>query len=427
MLQVQAGNTPDGDLCLKCTVLDANPDHTTLKAVCRTDVGEIPLETVPNQPGSFRIKGPEMLRFPVLVSVVDLAKNAAYREVSLRDMIGSTLPPAAAKVPNETAAPVTRPEPIKAYSPPPLQSFDPAPVSAPPAPQPVSTPAPPAPQPVSTPVAPQPAQKFEPNPAPRNDIPTPNVAAPRGDFPPQPINNVPPAPGPLSNEPPIKQVSLPIEMPKTGAIPHELINTTVASVKYRIDQVGPSGVGKVEIYMTPDNGQTWHRLAEHAAKQSPADVQLPGDGVYGIRIVVSNGNGFGGKVPVRGDAPHCMIEVDTTAPFVQLRSTEVLPSSGHVEIRWNATDKNLGSEPVTLSYRTRPEGPWQVIARNVKNDGVHRWAFPRDAGGQFFFKIEVSDRAGNLAQDVSRQPCSIDMSEPLATVVGVSGSGAPRP
>jgi hypothetical protein len=195
-------------------------------------------------------------------------------------------------------------------------------------------------------------------------------------------------------------------------------------VEYRIDQVGPSGVGKVEIYMTPDKGETWHRLSEDMAKRSPTSIKLPGDGTYGIHIAVANGNGFGGKAPVRGDKPHYTIEVDTTAPFVQLRSTDVLPNNGQVEIRWNATDKNLGSEPVSLFYRTKADGPWQVIAKGLKNDGVHRWAFPRDAGGQFFFKIEVADLANNMSHAVSAQPVLIDMSEPRATVLGVTGGSA---
>jgi hypothetical protein len=191
---------------------------------------------------------------------------------------------------------------------------------------------------------------------------------------------------------------------------------------YRIDHVGPSGVGKVEIYMTPDNGQSWHRLGEDADKRSPAEITLPGDGVFGIRVVVTNGNGFGGKAPVRGDTPHCTLEFDTTAPFVQLRSAEILPASGQVELRWLATDNNLGSEPVSLFFRTRPDGPWQVIARNVKNEGSYRWTPPRDAGAQMYFKIEVADRANNVSQDSSRQPVVIDVSEPRATVVGVSGN-----
>jgi hypothetical protein len=176
--------------------------------------------------------------------------------------------------------------------------------------------------------------------------------------------------------------------------------------------------------MTPDDGQTWHRLGEDTDKRSPADVNLPGDGIFGIRIVITNGNGFGGRPPARGDAPHCKIEVDTAVPFVQLRSVDVLPSSGQVEIRWNAQDKNLGTAPVNLFYRTRNDGPWQVVAREVKNDGTYRWSFPRDSGPQFFFKVEVADQAGNVAHDSTRQPIVIDMTEPRATVVSVTGSSS---
>jgi hypothetical protein len=201
-----------------------------------------------------------------------------------------------------------------------------------------------------------------------------------------------------------------------------LLNTTNASIDYRLDQVGPSGVGKVEIFMTPDNGQSWHRIGDDADKKSPAEVRLPGDGVYGIRICVTNGNGFGGKAPIRGDAPQCTLEVDTTNPFLLLRSAELLHSAGQVEIRWNATDKNLGSEPVSLFYRTSADGPWQVIAKGIKNDGAYRWAFPRDGAAQIFFKIEVTDRAGNTAQAATGQPVLIDMTEPRVTVTGVTGS-----
>jgi hypothetical protein len=425
MIAVQATNA-NGELCLRCTVQDANPDYASLKAVCKTSAGDIPLDIVPNQPGLFRVRGTEMMQFPVVVSVKDLAGNLGAKEVNIREMLSATLNTAALKEqavitpasvgPDNRFVAQSRPElpaprdlpmpppprtdlPMVAKNEGPISTGQPTKVEFPPAPAPIATP-PTPPAPIFTP----------PNP------PTPLVTQPT----PLPVNN----PETIQN---VSNKVAPVETPTQQSGPHQLINTTHATVEYRIDQVGPSGVGKVEIYMTPDKGQTWHRLAEDVQKRSPANINLPGDGVFGIRIVVTNGNGFGGKAPARGDAPHCTIEVDTTSPFVQLRSTDVLPSSGHVEIRWNATDKNLGSEPVSLFYRTRPDGPWQVIAKGVKNDGVHRWNFPRDAGGQFFFKIEVTDQAGNMAQHVSPQPVSIDMTEPRATVVGVTGSAAVRP
>ncbi|MBI3821169.1 MAG: hypothetical protein HY289_00645 [Planctomycetes bacterium] len=374
VIDVQPWNA-DGDFCLRCTVQDANPDHATLKAVCRTDKGDLALEMVPNQPGVFRVRGAEMMQFPVVVSVMDMARNTASKEVNLREMIGTTLkaaPPAGGQISQAGVIP----DPQKLTSIPP--------------------------------------------PLPKDGARTPGQIT-KFDVPPPPPPMHPPT---IPDAPPPRFGT---DLPTKQSLPVHLINTTHANVDFRIDQVGPSGVGKVEIYMTPDNGQTWHRLAEAKDKRSPTEIDLPGDGAYGIRIVVSNGNGFGGKAPVRGDAPQYTIEVDTTAPFVQLRSTEVLPSAGQVEIRWNAHDKNLGADAVSLYYRTRPDGPWQVIAAGVKNDGVHRWAFPRDAGGQFYFKVEVTDRAGNKSVAASTQATVIDMTEPRVTVVGVTGAGAGRP
>jgi hypothetical protein len=393
--QIQVQATPDlnGELSLRCTVVDANPDWSTLRAVCHTDVGDIPLEMVANEPGVFRLKGAELLRHPVIVTVKDHAKNEGMERVNLRDLIGTTMVPAT--TPGKGSTELSQlPLPAKGST----ESSHPADRSM----SPVVLPEP-VPSKGGTPSGP---------------------AVVRAEFPPTtPPENLPQRQPEQTAK---ASINLPEAPGKTLSASRQLINTTQASIEYRIDQVGPSGVGKVEIFMTPDNGQSWHRLAEDTVKRSPAEIRLPGDGVYGIRIVVTNGNGFGGKAPVRGDAPHCTVEVDTTPPFVQLRSAEVQPGAGTIEIRWNATDKNLGTDPVTLHYRSRPDGPWQVIARNVKNDGVYRWAFPRDVGSQFFFKIEVADQSGNIAHAVSSQATTVDMTEPRATIVGVSGGAMPR-
>lgn len=396
-IQVVAAPAANGELSLRCTVLDANPDMSTLRAVCKTEFGEIPLDTVPNEPGVFRVKGAEMLRHPVIITVKDYAKNEGTERVNLRDVLGQSATPgqAATQVPVPPPAPKG---PAETF-PPPLPGKAPDGLAQ------------------ATNRAPLPPVGVDP-------IVNKVASPPHNEVPPMPLNP-PPVPPDLPVRAP---ANLPSELPgKAPAVPHQLINSTQASIEYRIDHVGSSGLGKVEIFMTPDNGQTWHRLAEDTAKRSPAEIKLPGDGVYGIRIVVTNGNGFGGQAPVRGDLPHCTVEVDTTAPFVQLRSAELLPGAGHIEIRWNATDKNLGAEPITLHYRTRPDEAWKVIARNVKNDGLYRWAFPRDVGSQFHFKIDVADLAGNTSQAASHQPITIDMSEPRATIVGVSGGGTVLP
>ena len=191
--------------------------------------------------------------------------------------------------------------------------------------------------------------------------------------------------------------------PHSAAGTRQLLNTTKAALEYRIDQVGPSGVGKVEVFMTSDQGGTWQRLTEDADRTSPAEINLPGEGVFGIRLIVTNGNGFGGTLPKKGDAPNSYIEVDTTVPFVQLKDIEPNSKDGCLEIRWKASDKNLGPEPVNLYYRVRHDAAWVPIAKRIRNEGVYMWSFPRDCGNRFFVKIEVTARVTNQFHTSSHQ------------------------
>jgi hypothetical protein len=409
VIRVQSGQTADGELCLRCVMEDANPDPGTLKAVCKTDMGDIPLEGIPGQPGTFRLKGGNLLRHPVEVSGFDLAQNRGSKEVNVGELIASTLgatpkAPPPAELALASGRPDANPGPLS----PPPRVENPAPVTR-----------------ADSPPRLDPPPKLDP--PPRLEGPgkvadqLPNGSGNRLELPlPSALN---PMTTPAQTAPPTAPLAT-TQMgdPKRGSTPYQLINTTHASVEYKISELGPSGISRVEIYMTPDGGQSWHRLAEDADKRSPAEINLPGDGVYGIRIVLTNGNGFGGHPPRAGDNPHCMIEVDTSCPFVQLRSPELNPSAGHVEIKWVATDKNLGATPINLYYRARVEGKWELIARDLKNDGLYRWSFPRDISSQVTFKIEVADLAGNLSHDVSRQPLVIDVAEPRISVVGVSGN-----
>ena len=74
-------------------------------------------------------------------------------------------------------------------------------------------------------------------------------------------------------------------------------------IDYRLEQIGASGVGKIEIWITADHSQSWQKLREDVERKSPVAIELPGEGLYGIAMVVSNGRGFGGSPPNPGDVP----------------------------------------------------------------------------------------------------------------------------
>ena len=192
-----------------------------------------------------------------------------------------------------------------------------------------------------------------------------------------------------------------------------------AHIDYKYGSVGPSGVSKVEIYVTADRGLTWVKFGEDQDRESPALVQLPGDGVYGIRLAITNGDSFGGTPPRPGERPQFNVEVDTTAPEAALQPYDLVPHLSAIDIRWTANDTNLTPEPVSLFYRNGPVLDWHPIARDIKNDGVYRWVMPRDLVTPIFIKVDVTDLAGNTTTVETPSPIVLDHSEVEATPVDV--------
>lgn len=197
-----------------------------------------------------------------------------------------------------------------------------------------------------------------------------------------------------------------------------LINNTQVSVDYNINRKGPSGVSKVEIYGTTDHGCTWKRFGEDADRISPADVTLPGEGTFGLRLVGINGNGFG-KPPAAGVQPTTNIEVDSTRPKIQ--SWKVTPiKNGKLDIQWLVLDKNLGNAPVNLYYAHDRNGPWKPLCRKLKGEANFHGPVPSDAGDQITIRVEAIDLAGNVSTCESQEPLIVDRMEPEINVVGIT-------
>jgi hypothetical protein len=214
-----------------------------------------------------------------------------------------------------------------------------------------------------------------------------------------------------------------------GLANRQLLNGTHVVLDYRIDQVGPSGVSKVEVWMTADEGRTWQRLCEDPDRRSPVEFDLPREGLFGVSVVVTNGNSVSDGPPQAGSVPDWWIEVDTTRPTAQLQS--VRPGTGEdagsLLITWAASDKNLSPKPVDLYYATSREGPWTAIKRGVRNEGTFRWVAPQDGVGRYYIRMDVTDRAGNLARCETPDVVVLDLTHPKAKVLGASVSGLRSP
>jgi hypothetical protein len=224
----------------------------------------------------------------------------------------------------------------------------------------------------------------------------------------------------------VENVSAKAPAPAVVATTAKLVNSTHVVLDYRIDQIGPSGVGKVEVWITTDGGKAWRHLCDDPDCKSPAEFDLPGEGTYGISIAVKNGVGGGDPAPASGEAPDVWVEVDVTRPKARIVTVKpgVGEQAGSLIISYEASDKNLGLEPVTLSYATFHGGPWTPIARGAKNEGTFRWPLPPGLGGELYFRLEVTDLAGNAAHDETAQALVLDSSRPKAKVLGISAGGS---
>jgi hypothetical protein len=203
-----------------------------------------------------------------------------------------------------------------------------------------------------------------------------------------------------------------------GAV--EISNNTQITLDYEVTRQGPSGIGKVELYLTGDEGRSWQRYYEDVHPKPPMTVNLPGEGIFGLRLVVTSGAGLARKAPQPGDSPQMRVEVDLTPPAVRLFPPQPDPTRRDaLLLTWNASDRNLAANPITLEYAERPDGPWVTIAKELTNTGRYQWLLPQNMPVRVYLHVLAIDAAGNKAMDQTPEPVLIDPSEPEGQIKGI--------
>ncbi|MEZ6058831.1 MAG: hypothetical protein R3C19_00550 [Planctomycetaceae bacterium] len=220
----------------------------------------------------------------------------------------------------------------------------------------------------------------------------------------------------------------PVSQP-TSAIPSsaELVNSQTFEIAYEVDDVGPSGVGRVELFVTEDNGQKWFRYGEDADRQSPFQVDVMGEGTFGFAIRVRNGLGFGDPPPQPGEAPDVLIAVDQTVPVIDFDQPQVLADNhGSVHLNWRVADQSGLVEAVRLEVSSMVGGPWTPVFDWQQNPGHFEWPIQPGTPPSVHFRVLARDAAGNVASAQTSQAVLIDQKRPTARVLRVqptSGNG----
>jgi hypothetical protein len=235
-------------------------------------------------------------------------------------------------------------------------------------------------------------------------------------------------PGAEPTDPPARRGKLP---------PLQVVKTKQITLEYALDKVGPSGVGMVELWLTQDEGLTWRRYAEDPDAKTPIPtgkyqrlVELPGEGIFGITLVVRSRAGLGKAPPRPGDLPQMRIEVDSTAPVAQLFVPTPEPGRRDaLRLTWTARDPNhpaLASRPITLQWAEHKGGPWQTIGAHLANTGKYVWQLPPNLPDRVYLRLLARDVAGNEGIAETPEPQLVDLSEPEGTIIGVVSQNAPQ-
>jgi hypothetical protein len=195
-------------------------------------------------------------------------------------------------------------------------------------------------------------------------------------------------------------------------------------LQYAIEDAGPSGPAVVELWITQDGGRTWIRRGEDPDRVSPFDIDLGGEGTYGLCLVARSVSGLGDQPPAPGDPPQSWVEVDTTPPTVQLYPPQIGtgPNAGKVAITWRASDLHMAPRSVSLFWRPEQTGAsWQPIVESQENVGQYVWTVPPSFPARFHLRVEAIDSVGHRgwAETTDGAPVLVDRSRPRSRIIGL--------
>ncbi len=170
------------------------------------------------------------------------------------------------------------------------------------------------------------------------------------------------------------------------------------SLDYSVESLGGNVLAAVELWGTEDAGQTWVQWGVDPDRQSPFDVQVGNDGLFGFRMVIVGSNGIVTNRPKQGDTADVWIQIDTLSPTARITRAVYGqgPEDGMLVIDYTCSDSQLVDQPISLSYSQRPNGPWTTIDSGLKNTGIYLWKADSSLPEQIYLKLEVVDKAGNL-------------------------------
>jgi hypothetical protein len=198
-----------------------------------------------------------------------------------------------------------------------------------------------------------------------------------------------------------------------------IVNQLQFRLDYALEDLGPSGLSAVEVFITEDGGKKWWRYGEDQDKQSPVILRVPRDGTYGFMIAAKSGVGLGDAPPSPGEAPHAVVVVDRTPPKARFDRIAMSDDGRTMTVNWKTADGNAHQRPVRMEYAETPAGPWTPMGDWQQDSGEMKWSVAKGVPSRIHVRMLVRDAADNMGQIVYPQSVLVDMSRPRARITNV--------
>jgi hypothetical protein len=200
----------------------------------------------------------------------------------------------------------------------------------------------------------------------------------------------------------------------------QVINHHIFDLEYQVDDVGPSGVSAVELFVTEDGGKQWFTYGSDEDLRSPILIDTRGEGTFGFAVRVRNGLGFADDPPQPGQAPEMVVSVDESLPVIELAQPIMRTDGfGTIQLAWQVREQNPAGTPVRLEYAAAPGGPWTPVFDWQYDQGGYQWGVRPGTPTQLYFRLLARDAAGNVASAQTTQPVVVDLRRPVGRLLRV--------
>lgn len=266
-------------------------------------------------------------------------------------------------------------------------------------------------------------------PSPPTDLVTiedaPTIDPPKAGFPSNgfPSNGVP-AIESLPTSLPAASNSSPTASKPNGIEPMHC-SSRAFSLDYAIDNDPGAPIANIELWGTTDNGITWERWGTDPDRESPFDIEVASEGLFGFKMVIVGSNGLAGRRPLPTDKADAWILVDTAIPKARILSAlnGKGPEAGTIVIEYQAIDNHFPERPISIYYAESPKGPWIPATQGARNNGRFAWTTDPSLPEKVFLRLDAVDSAGNAGTHVLDLPVDVQGSAPRGRIQGFH----PRP